>query len=129
MPPSTGDVQTSSGGAYDSEGAGTQPTTILIGYRLHGRNIMPNLAPSKFDATVVTYLLSFSVGFMDPMFTLSLLKHSTKLLKMSILAPVYADIFCNMIMTSSEFQSALTRHEYFQIGEPRISAERVGSAQ
>ena len=87
------------------------------------------LAASKFDATVVTYLLSFFVDFMDPMFTLSLLKHSTELLMMSILTPVYADIFCSMIMTSSEFQSALTRHEYFQIGEPRISAERVGSAQ
>ena len=87
------------------------------------------LAPSKFDATVVTYLLSFSVGFMDPMFTLSLLKHSTKLLKMSILAPVDADIFCNMIMTCRrESQTALNRH-YFQIGEPRISAERVGSVQ
>ena len=81
-----------------------------------------------FRPTFVTFLLSFFVGFMSSMFTFSLLKHSTKLLKLLVSAPADASNFGKML-TSGNFHHALIWHELIGIVAPRIPVGKAGSVQ
>ena len=104
---------------------------ILIGSRF-GWPTMDSLSlPEIVDMIHFTFLLSFLVGFMGSMFTFSLLKHSTKLLKMLLSFQLIVTTFGSMAPAWwwwRECQKhAVKRHEFGIVLEPRISMERVGN--